>query len=72
VAAAVREYTQHRLNIKVEGASAGNDREITKTTRRKMTLICWCAIHPLNVLTQRVVASEWLLTSPVLTAPSGL
>jgi hypothetical protein len=36
--------------MKFEDASAGNDREISKTARRKMTLIC-CAIrrpvHPL-------------------------
>jgi hypothetical protein len=35
VSTAVREYTQHRLNIKVEDASAGNDGEITKTAPRK-------------------------------------
>jgi adenylate cyclase len=35
VSTAKREYTQHRLNIKFEDASAGNDGEIAKTARRK-------------------------------------
>jgi adenylate cyclase len=35
VPTAVREYTQHRLNIKFEDAGAGNDGEITKTAPRK-------------------------------------
>jgi adenylate cyclase len=35
VSTAMREYTQHRLNIKFEDASVGNDGEIAKTARRK-------------------------------------